>query len=133
MSTTWTYILGKNLLLCIWWGRLSVVYYELLKPNETITGAVYRTHLMTLSRALKEKSANMLRRRSKRIWKHSSGKFYPTRRIHQTLFLRISTYFDKQWTILRIKHKVPFFHNECPIFDKKRQKLICTPDNNMYY
>ena len=22
------------------------------------------------------------------------------------------------WTILRIKHKVPFFHNKCPIFIK---------------
>ena len=33
-----------------------------------------------------------------------------------------------QWKILRIKHKVPFLHNKCPIFDKKRQKLIRTPD-----
>ena len=33
-----------------------------------------------------------------------------------------------RWTILRIKHKVPFFHNKCPIFDKKRPKLVCTTD-----
>ena len=33
-------------------------YYELLKPNETITGALYRTQLMRLSRALKEKRAH---------------------------------------------------------------------------
>ena len=31
---------------------------------------------------------------------------------------------------LRIKHYVPFFHNKCPIFDKKRRKLIYTPDIN---
>ena len=24
-----------------------------------------------------------------------------------------------RWTILWIKHKIPFFHNKCPIFDKK--------------
>ena len=33
-----------------------------------------------------------------------------------------------RWTILQIKHTVPFFQNECPIFNKKLRKLICTPD-----
>jgi len=33
-------------MLCIWWDQLGVVYYELLKPNETITRALYRTQLM---------------------------------------------------------------------------------------
>ena len=33
----------------------DVIYYELLKPNETITGERYRTQLMRLSRALREK------------------------------------------------------------------------------
>ena len=33
-----------------------------------------------------------------------------------------------RWTILWIKHKVPFFHNKCPIFNKKRRKLIYEPD-----
>ena len=42
-------------------GRLKtfegadVIYYELLKPNETITGGRSRTQLMRLSRALREK------------------------------------------------------------------------------
>lgn len=45
---------GKKLMLCIWWDQLGVVYYELLKPSETITGALYRTRLMRLSRTLKE-------------------------------------------------------------------------------
>lgn len=42
-------------MLCIWWDQLGVVYYELLKPIETITGNRYRLQLMRLSRALKEK------------------------------------------------------------------------------
>ena len=33
----------------------DVIYYELLKPYETITGERYRTQLMRLSRALQEK------------------------------------------------------------------------------
>ncbi|KAM0729388.1 Mariner Mos1 transposase [Formica fusca] len=52
---------ASKLLLCIWCDQLGVVYYELLKPNETITGAVYRTQLMRLSRALKEKRAHYSR------------------------------------------------------------------------
>ena len=49
-STAKSNIHGKKLMLCIWWDQFSVVYYELLKPNET-TGALYRTQLMRLSRA----------------------------------------------------------------------------------
>jgi len=51
-STAKPNIHGKKLMLCIWWDQLSVVYYELLKPNEII-GALYRTQLMRLSRARK--------------------------------------------------------------------------------
>lgn len=54
ISTAKPNIHGKKLMLCIWWDQLGVVYYELLKPSETITGALYRTQLMRLSRALKE-------------------------------------------------------------------------------
>jgi len=54
-------IRGKKLMLCIWWDQFGVVYYELLKPNEIITGALYRKQLMRLSRALKEKHAHYSR------------------------------------------------------------------------
>ncbi|GFW95806.1 uncharacterized protein TNCV_5023411 [Trichonephila clavipes] len=30
----------------IWWDQLGVVYYDLLKPTETITGDRYRTQLL---------------------------------------------------------------------------------------
>ena len=46
-------------MLCIWWDQLGVVYYELLKLNETITEALYRIQLM--NRALKEKRAHYFR------------------------------------------------------------------------
>ena len=81
----------------------DVIYYELLKPNETITGERYRTQLMRLSRALCEKQPQYEQRHEKVIlqhdntrpdlakpvktltWKRSNGKFYPTRRIPQIL------------------------------------------------
>ncbi|UYV75356.1 hypothetical protein LAZ67_12003601 [Cordylochernes scorpioides] len=41
-------------MLCIWWDQLGVVYYELLQPNERITGElVSRTHTITISSAAK--------------------------------------------------------------------------------
>ena len=35
-STTKPNIHGSKVMLCIWWDQLGVVYYELLKPTETI-------------------------------------------------------------------------------------------------
>ena len=37
------------------WDQVGVMYYELLKPNGTITGERYRTQLMRLSQAQREK------------------------------------------------------------------------------
>ena len=65
---------GKKLMLCIWWNQLGVLYYELLKPNETITGALYRTQLMRLSRALKEKRAHYYSRHNKIILLHDNAR-----------------------------------------------------------
>ena len=55
MSTARPNIHGAKVMPCIWWDRLSAVYYELLKLSETITGDRYRTLLMRLYRALKKK------------------------------------------------------------------------------
>jgi len=42
-------------MLCIWWNQKGLVYYELLKPGDSITGDRYRLQLIRLSRALREK------------------------------------------------------------------------------
>jgi len=42
-STAKPNIHGKKLMLCIWWDQFGDVYYKLLKPNEAIIGALYRT------------------------------------------------------------------------------------------
>ena len=54
-STARLNIHGVKIMLCIWWDRLGLLYYELLTPSETITGNRYRTKLILLIRALKEK------------------------------------------------------------------------------
>ena len=41
-------------MLYIWWDQKGVIYYELLKPGEVITGERYRTLLIRLNVAVKE-------------------------------------------------------------------------------
>lgn len=65
---------GLKLLLCIWWDQQGVIYYELLKPNETITGDRYRRQLMCLSRALKEKRSLYEQRHDKVILLHDNAR-----------------------------------------------------------
>jgi [histone H3]-lysine36 N-dimethyltransferase SETMAR len=44
-----------KVMLCIWWDQKGVLYYELLKPNETINGERYRQQLIKLNAAIKQK------------------------------------------------------------------------------
>ena len=46
---------GKKALLCIWWGQKKAVYYELLKPGETVTDDRYRQQFIKLNQALNQK------------------------------------------------------------------------------
>ena len=73
-STARPNIHGSKLLLCIWWDQLGVIYYELLKPGETITGDRYRTQLMRLSKALKEKRPQYAERHDKVILQHDNAR-----------------------------------------------------------
>ena len=84
-------------------GSEGVLYYELLKPGETINGERYRTQLIHLKRTISEKRPEyatrheaiifhhdnavgpMLLFRLRTIWKTVDGKFYPTLLIAQTL------------------------------------------------
>ena len=71
-STARPNIHGAKVMLCIWWDQLGVVYYELLKPSETITRDRYRTKWMHLSRALKEKRSQYQERHDKVILQHDN-------------------------------------------------------------
>ena len=52
----------------------DVIYYELLKPNETITGKRYRTQLMRLSQALREKRQQYEQKHEKVIPQHDNAR-----------------------------------------------------------
>ena len=55
-------ILGSKVILSIWRNQNSVIYYELLKSSETITGELYRFQLIRLRRALDQNGRINMRR-----------------------------------------------------------------------
>lgn len=55
----------QKVMLCIWWDQKGVVYYELLNPNETVTGDRYRRQLDKLAHALNEKRPLIARKHHK--------------------------------------------------------------------
>ena len=89
---------------------IIILYNELLQPNQTITGDLYRTQLTRLSRALREKRPQYAERHDKVILQHDNARphvakgvktlkwealCYPTRRIHQILLHPITTCSDR--------------------------------------
>jgi len=54
------------------WDQKGLVYYELLKPGDSITGDRYRLQLIRLSRALREKRSEYEQRYDKVILLHDA-------------------------------------------------------------
>lgn len=65
---------SSKVMLSIWWDQLGVIYYELLKPGETITAERYRKQLMSLSQALREKRSEYSSRHDKVILLHDNAR-----------------------------------------------------------
>lgn len=73
-STPKSNIHGLKVMVCVWWDQTGIVYYELLKPGETINGERYRLQLMRLSRALREKRPETIERHDKVILLHDNAR-----------------------------------------------------------
>ena len=71
-STSKLNIYGSKIMLCIWWDQKGVVYYELLKPGDSMTGD--RLQLIRLSRALQEKRPEYEQRHDKVIFLHDNAR-----------------------------------------------------------
>ncbi|UYV81825.1 SETMAR [Cordylochernes scorpioides] len=50
---------GKKAMLCVWWDQNGVVYFELLKPGETVNTSRYEQQMLSLREALNEKKTGM--------------------------------------------------------------------------
>ena len=61
-------------LCCAWWDQRGIIYYELLKPSETITGDRYQLQLIRLNQTLKEKRPEWDNRHNKLILLHDNAR-----------------------------------------------------------
>ena len=73
-STPKRNIHASKIMLCTSWDQRSIIYYELLKPSETITGDRYRLQLIRLNQALKEKRPEWDNRHNKLILLHDNAR-----------------------------------------------------------
>ena len=58
---------------CVWWDQEGVIYYELLKPGETVNAHRYHQQLMKLHRALRERRPHYRKRHDKLIFLHDNA------------------------------------------------------------
>ena len=71
-STAKPNIRGAKVMLCIWWDQNGMLYYEPLKPGETINRERYRTQLIRLKRAIAEKRPEYATRYEAIIFHHDN-------------------------------------------------------------
>lgn len=64
---------GQKTMLCVWWDQQGLVYYELLKPGETVDAHRYHQQLIKLHRALREKRPDYEQRHEKLIFLHDNA------------------------------------------------------------
>ena len=65
---------GTKVILCIWWDQKEVLYYELLKPGETVNGERYRTQLIRLKRAIAKTHPGYAARHEAIIFHHDNAR-----------------------------------------------------------
>lgn len=64
-----------------------MIYYELLKPNETITAAHYQEQIVHLSRPLRQKRPEYAKRHDKVIFQHDNARPHVARQVKKALEL----------------------------------------------
>jgi len=84
-STPKRNIHGHKAMFCIWWDMQGVVYYELLRPNESITGDRYQLQLNRLNEALLEKRPAVASNRRKVMLLHDNARSHVAKAVKKTL------------------------------------------------
>jgi len=76
---------GRKTMLCVWWDQKSVVYYELLKPGETINTKCYQQQLIDLNCSLLKKRPEYQKRQHKVIFLHDNAPSHTAKPVRDTL------------------------------------------------
>ena len=67
------------------WDQKGVIYYELLKPGETVNNNRYQQQMVDLNRALQEKRPDYRRRQHKVIFLHNNAPSHTAKRAKETI------------------------------------------------
>ena len=76
---------GRKTMLCVWWNQCGMVYFELLKPGETVNTDRYRQKIINLKHALIEKRSEWARRHGKVILQHDNAPSHTAKVVKNTL------------------------------------------------
>ncbi|UYV72269.1 hypothetical protein LAZ67_9002418 [Cordylochernes scorpioides] len=63
----------KKAMLCVWWDQTGVVYFELLKPGETVNTSRYEQQMHSLREALNEKRPECREKHNKLNLQHDNA------------------------------------------------------------
>ena len=72
-------------MLCVWWDQCGVVYFEVLKPGETVNTDRYRQQIINLNHALIEKRPEWARRHGKVILQNDNAPSHTAKVVKNTL------------------------------------------------
>ncbi|UYV74228.1 SETMAR [Cordylochernes scorpioides] len=64
---------GKKAMLCVWWDQTGVVYFEFLKPGETVNTSRYEQQMHSLREAVNEKRPEWRQKHNKLILQHDNA------------------------------------------------------------
>ena len=73
------------LCICIWWDQHGVLFYELLQPDETVTGERYEQQLNKLNNAIQQKRPEWSKRKSKVVFLHDNARPHVCKLVKETL------------------------------------------------
>ena len=76
---------GRKTMLCVWWDQKGVIYYELLKPGETVNTERYKQQLVDLNRSLLQKRPEYLKRQHKVILLHDNASSHTSKPVRAML------------------------------------------------
>lgn len=84
---------GRKTMLCVWWDQRGVIYFELLKPGETVDTKRYQQQMIALDSAIRSKRPEYEKRQHKVILLHDNAPAHKAKPVKETLG-------DLKWEIL---------------------------------
>lgn len=76
---------GKKTMLCVWWDQKGILFYELLKPGETVNASRYRQQMINVNLALIDNRPEWDGRHGRKILLHDNASSHTAKLVKDTL------------------------------------------------